>query len=197
VLLKRVIDIAGSLSALVMGLPFLIVIAAAVAVDSGFPVLYRQRRVGQGFRQFQLLKFRSMVASSCGLRITVAGDSRVTRVGRFLRATKLDELPQFWNVLCGDMSLVGPRPEVPEFVDLFRERYRTVLTVRPGITDLASIHFRNEEQVLSRSADPLREYAERVLPAKLDLAEEYASTHTVFGDICILFRTAIAIVRTH
>jgi len=192
-----VIDIAGSLSALVMGLPFLIVIAAAVAVDSGFPVLYRQRRVGQGFRQFQLLKFRSMVASSCGLRITVAGDSRVTRVGRFLRATKLDELPQFWNVLCGDMSLVGPRPEVPEFVDLFRERYRTVLTVRPGITDLASIHFRNEEQVLSRSADPLREYAERVLPAKLDLAEEYASTHTVFGDICILFRTAIAIVRTH
>jgi lipopolysaccharide/colanic/teichoic acid biosynthesis glycosyltransferase len=197
VLLKRVIDILGSGLALLVGLPLLMAIATAVAVDSGLPVLYRQRRVGRGFAQFRLLKFRSMVVSSRGLPITAAGDSRVTRVGRFLRATKLDELPQFWNVLCGDMSLVGPRPEVPEYVDLFRERYRTVLTVRPGITDLASIHFRNEEEVLSRSADPLREYAERVLPAKLDLAEEYASTHTVFGDICILFRTAIAIVRTH
>jgi lipopolysaccharide/colanic/teichoic acid biosynthesis glycosyltransferase len=197
VVLKRAIDIVGSGLALLAGLPLLMAIAAAVAIDSGFPVLYRQRRVGRGFRQFHVLKFRSMVASEGKPRITVSGDSRVTRVGRFLRATKLDELPQFWNVLTGAMSLVGPRPELPEYVDLFRERYRTVLTVRPGITDLASIHFRNEEEVLSMSAEPLREYAQRILPAKLDLAEAYVSTHTFAGDISILFRTAAAVMKGH
>jgi lipopolysaccharide/colanic/teichoic acid biosynthesis glycosyltransferase len=132
-----------------------------------------------------------------GPQVTVTGDDRITRVGKVLRLTKLDELPQFWNVLCGDMSLVGPRPEVPEYVDLFRERYRTVLTVRPGITDLASIHFRNEEEILSRSVEPFREYSEHILPAKLDLAEEYIRTHTLLGDISILFRTATSIVRGH
>jgi len=129
--------------------------------------------------------------------VTVAGDARVTRVGKFLRFAKLDELPQFWNVVCGDMSLVGPRPEVPEYVDLYRERYRTVLTVRPGITDLASLHFRKEEETLAGAAEPFREYAERILPAKLDLAEEYVKRHTILGDISILFRTATTIVRGH
>jgi lipopolysaccharide/colanic/teichoic acid biosynthesis glycosyltransferase len=195
-LVKRCVDIALSSLVLLLLSPILIVVALAVWLGSGSPILFRQQRVGLRFRRFHILKFRTMRVGD-GRPVTVAGDDRITRVGRLLRATKLDELPQFWNVLRGDMSLVGPRPEVPEYVELFRERYRTVLTVRPGITDLASIHFRNEEEVLSRSADPLREYAGRVLPAKLDLAEEYASTHTVFGDICILFRTAIAIVRTH
>ena len=132
-----------------------------------------------------------------GPSVTIAGDNRITRVGKLLRRTKLDELPQFWNVLRGDMSLVGPRPEVPGYVELFRERYRTILTVRPGITDLASIKFRNEEQILSSSREPLREYAEHVLPVKLDLAEEYVRTRSVFTDISILFRTAVAIVRGH
>ena len=196
VLLKRAIDITGSGLALLVGLPLLMVIAIAVAVDSGFPVLCRQRRVGRGFRQFQLLKFRSMVANHRGLRITVAGDSRVTRVGRFLRATKLDELPQFWNVLCGDMSLVGPRPELPEYVEMFRSRYEHVLSVRPGITDLASIRFRDEEELLGRSSDPLREYAKSVLPAKLDLADEYLQKRSFWFDIVILVKTLLVTLRT-
>ena len=193
--LKRAIDIAGSGLALLAGLPFLTVIAIAVAMDSGLPVLYRQRRVGRRFREFQLLKFRSMLASSRGLRITVAGDNRVTRVGRFLRSTKLDELPQFWNVLCGDMSLVGPRPELPEYVEMFRSRYEHILSVRPGITDLASIRFRDEEEILGRSPDPLREYAESVLPVKLDLADEYLHKRSFWLDLVILAETLRVTLR--
>ena len=193
-LLKRCVDIALSSLVLMFLSPILIAVVLAVWLGSGSPILFRQERVGLRFRRFQILKFRTMRVAS-GPPVTVAGDDRVTRLGKFLRITKLDELPQFLNVLRGDMSLVGPRPEIPEYVDLFRERYRTVLTVRPGITDLASIHFRNEEQVLSKTAEPLREYAERVLPAKLDLAEEYIRTHTILGDISILLRTAASIVR--
>ena len=194
--MKRAIDVAGSVFALLLGMPLLIVVAAAVAASSGFPVLYRQQRVGRGFRQFRLLKFRSMAASNCGLRITAAGDSRVTRAGRFLRATKLDELPQFWNVLRGDMSLVGPRPELPEYVELFRSRYEHILSVRPGITDLASIRFRNEEELLARSPDALREYAVTVLPAKLDLADEYLQKRSLRLDLFILIETLLATLRT-
>lgn len=196
-LLKRCVDIALSSLGLVLLSPILAAIALAVWLDSGSPVLFRQERVGLGFRRFQILKFRTMHVENAGPSVTVAGDRRITRIGNFLRHTKLDELPQLWNVLRADLSLVGPRPEVPQYVELFTERYRTVLMVRPGITDLASIRFRNEEQILSRSGEPLREYAERVLPAKLTLAEEYVRTHTVAGDVGILFRTIAAIVRVH
>jgi lipopolysaccharide/colanic/teichoic acid biosynthesis glycosyltransferase len=130
-----------------------------------------------------------------GSLITVAGDSRITRFGRLLRNAKLDEVPQFWNVLRGDMSVVGPRPEVPEYVDLYHERYRKILTVRPGITDLASIQFRNEETILAMSRDPLRDYRERILPMKLDLADKYLQTRSIFGDFAIIVRTAMIIVR--
>ncbi len=195
-LLKRCMDIALSSLVLLLLSPILIAVALALWLDFGSPVLFRQERVGLRFRRFNILKFRTMRVAS-GPSVTVAGDDRITRVGKFLRRTKLDELPQFWNVLRGDMSLVGPRPEVPEYVELFRERYGIVLTVRPGITDLASIHFRNEEEILSRSSEPLKVYAERILPAKLDLAEEYIRTRTGFGDISILLHTATAIVRTH
>ena len=193
-LVKRCTDMVLSLTALVLLLPVLATVAFLVWLDSGRPVFFRQDRVGLRFQRFQILKFRTMRLAS-GPSVTVAGDDRITRVGKYLRLTKLDELPQLWNVLGGEMSLVGPRPEVQEYVDLFRDRYRTVLTVRPGLTDLASIHFRNEEELLSRSGDPLREYAERVLPAKLDLAQQYVNTHTMAGDISILFRTAAAIAR--
>jgi len=193
-LLKRCIDIALRFLVLMLLSPILIAVVLAVRLCSGSPILFRQERIGLRFRRFYILKFRTMRVAS-GPSVTVAGDDRITRDGRFLRRTKLEELPRFGNVLRGDMSLVGPRPEIPEYVDLLREPYRTVLTVRPGITDLASIHFRNEEEVLSRTAEPLREYAERVLPAKLDLAEENIRTHTVLGDISILFRTAASIVR--
>jgi len=134
-----------------------------------------------------------MRLNSSGPSITVAGDDRITRLGRLLRNAKLDEIPQFWNVLRGEMSLVGPRPEVPEYVDEYKERYRNILKVRPGITDLASIYFRNEEDLLAKSSDPLREYRDRILPLKLDLADTYVQSRSMCGDMAILARTSIAI----
>jgi lipopolysaccharide/colanic/teichoic acid biosynthesis glycosyltransferase len=192
---KRCADMALSSVALLVLSPVLAIIALAVRVDSGSPILFSQERVGLRFRRFQILKFRTMRVHNAGRLVTVAGDDRITRVGRVLRRTKLDELPQLWNVLRGEMSVVGPRPEVPEYVDLFRERYRAVLTVPPGMTDLASIQFRNEEELLSKSADPIKDYTERVLPAKLELAERYVDKHSICGDIAILFRTGAALVK--
>jgi lipopolysaccharide/colanic/teichoic acid biosynthesis glycosyltransferase len=133
-----------------------------------------------------------MRVQSGGPSLTVGGDSRISNVGRILRFTKIDEFPQFWNVLRGEMSVVGPRPEVPEYVELYKERYRSILAVRPGITDLASIYFRDEEAILARSRDPLSEYRERILPAKLDLADKYIRERSVVGDFAIIVRTAIA-----
>jgi lipopolysaccharide/colanic/teichoic acid biosynthesis glycosyltransferase len=185
------------MSAFVLALlsPLLLFLSAAVLADSGFPVFFSQVRVGRGFRKFRLRKFRTMRTGLPGSSITVAGDSRITRLGRLLRNAKLDEIPQFWNVLRGEMSVVGPRPEVPEYVELYRERYQRILAVRPGITDLASIQFRNEEAVLAMSPDPLCDYRERVLPMKLDLADRYLQTRSFCGDFAIIARTAMIIAR--
>lgn len=193
--LKRLLDVAVSVGALAALAPVLAAIAVGVLVDSGRPVLFRQERVGRGFRRFRMYKFRTMANGARGPGITVAGDRRVTRLGRVLRATKLDELPQLWNVLKGEMSLVGPRPELPEYVERFRERYERILTVRPGITDLASVRFRSEEQWLARHEEPLRAYAEEVLPAKLELAEEYVERRSLWLDVRILARTVGATLR--
>ena len=193
--LKRAVDIFVSATSLVLLTPVFAVLALAIWFDSGLPVFYAQRRVGRGFETFSIRKFRTMRNNIFGPPITAEGDRRVTRVGKFLRATKLDELPQLWNVLWGDMSLVGPRPELPEYVELFRERYEKILTVPPGITDLASIQFRDEEAVLGRSAEPLREYVARVLPAKMDLADEYLRKRSLRFDISILLRTFLATLR--
>ena len=133
---KRAFDFVVSGITLILLSPLLAAIALAVYITSGRPILFVQERIGCAFRPFRMYKFRTMRAGSRGTAITVAGDRRITGLGRLLRATKLDELPQLWNVLRGDMSFVGPRPEVPEYVELFKERYRKVLTVRPGITDL-------------------------------------------------------------
>ena len=152
---KRVFDIVVSAAALTLLWPVLLVVAAAVWLDSGSPILFAQQRVGRGFRCFTVWKFRSM-RSARGSLITASGDSRITRVGRVLRQTKLDELPQLWNVLRGNMSLVGPRPEVPQYVELFRSRYQHILSVRPGITDPAALAFIDEERLLARSPDPAR-----------------------------------------
>jgi len=175
--------------------PLLLLLSAAIVIDSGFPVFFSQDRMGRGFRKFRLRKFRTMRTGLSGSLLTVAGDSRITRLGRLLRNAKLDEVPQFWNVLRGDMSVVGPRPEVAEYVELYRVRYRRILAVRPGITDLASIHFRNEEAILAMSRDPLRDYRERILPMKLDLADRYLQTRSNFGDLAIIVRTAMIIAR--
>lgn len=193
-LLKRCIDVVLSSVILIVLSPLILAVALAVWLDSGSPILYRQERIGFKFRRFTILKFRTMRPHSGGLLVTVHGDNRVSRVGAALRASKLDELPQFWNVLRGDMSVVGPRPEVQEFVMLYEQQFRNVLSMRPGITDLASIHFRNEEKVLAKSDDPLRTYCERVLPMKLNFAERYLKSHSVFGDLAIILRTAVVTV---
>ena len=193
--LKRAIDLAASAAVLALFAPLFALIALAVWLDSGLPVFYTQLRVGRNFRRFRIWKFRTMHANGSVPPITVAEDRRVTSLGKFLRATKLDELPQFWNVLRADMSLVGPRPELPEYVELFRHRYQRILTVRPGITDLASIRFRNEEALLAGASDPLEEYVSRTLPAKLDLAEEYLRKRSLRLDLSILLQTLVVTLR--
>jgi lipopolysaccharide/colanic/teichoic acid biosynthesis glycosyltransferase len=187
--LKRAFDIVASAMALLLGWPLLLAIAVLVWVDSGRPILFSQERVGRGFRRFRIWKFRSMRPANRGPAITVAGDRRVTRAGAFLRAAKLDELPQFWNVLAGDMSLVGPRPEVPAYVELYRSQYARILQVRPGVTDPGSVAYRHEEELLASVPEPERFYREVVLPKKLQLAAQYLDRQSFALDLRILFRT--------
>lgn len=190
-LLKRAVDLLLSAAILILLSPVLAAVTLAILLESGRPVLFSQVRVGRRLRTFRILKFRTMHIQNNGPSITVAGDRRVTRIGRILRKTKLDELPQFWNVIRGDMSIVGPRPEVPEYVHMFRERYERILALRPGITDYASIYFRNEEELLSRCSDPFLEYRDHVLPAKLDLAERYLRERGMMLDLKIIFQSAL------
>lgn len=192
--MKRAFDIFASATALIVFSPLLLVIAVAIWLETGRPIIFSQQRLGRGFRQFAIWKFRTMRTSNDGPRLTVTGDVRITRVGRFLRLSKLDELPQFVNVLRGDMSIVGPRPEVPEYAMLYEERYRKILALRPGITDVASMVFRNEEQILSRSSDPMQTYVQTILPAKLDLAESYLKSHSMGIDLRIIFQTLLAVI---
>lgn len=188
---KRLLDIVGSLAGLLLlALPGALV-ALAIRLDSPGPVFFRQERVGRHGRPFRIHKFRTMrVDAERAGQLTVGDDQRVTRVGRFLRAHRLDELPQVIDVLRGDMSLVGPRPEVPRYVALYpaglRER---VLAVRPGITDPASLAFRGEAAQLAAAADPEREYVEVILPRKLALAADYADRASLWTDLALIWRT--------
>lgn len=195
--MKRIMDVLCSLAGLVVLLPVLAVIAALVLLTSGRPVIFRQRRVGALGRDFTLFKFRTMTVRYGTEQgsFDAGSTTRVTGAGRVLRKTKLDELPQLWNVLLGDMSLVGPRPEVRKWVEAYPERWAKVLTIRPGITDPASIEFRNEEELLAIAPDPESYYLEVILPRKLDLYEHYVNTQTFWGDITILFRTIRAILK--
>ena len=197
-MIKRLIDIVASFVGLAVITPLCVVIAIAIKIDSRGPVFFSQERIGRGFRPFRILKFRSMTSLSPrqgALQITVSGDKRVTRVGRFLRRSKLDELPQLVNVLRGEMSLVGPRPEVHKYVEMFRRDYETILRCRPGITDLASITYRDEERILAAAADPEREYVEHVLPEKIALAKQYVRDASLRLDANLLARTLLRIVR--
>lgn len=186
---KRLFDFVAALAGLLILAPGLAIVALAIAVLDPGPVFFRQTRVGLGFKPFRLFKFRTMRAGGGGPEITTGGDSRVTPVGRLLRKTKLDELPQLLNVLAGDMSLVGPRPEVPKYVDLFREDYALVLSVRPGITDYAAIEYRDEESVLKGFPDPEKGYVEKVLPDKIVLYRRYIAEMGVWTDLNIIFKT--------
>jgi lipopolysaccharide/colanic/teichoic acid biosynthesis glycosyltransferase len=186
-----VIHLALAFAGSVLLLPVFGLIAMAVLIDSGRPVLFRQTRVGRGGTHFCMLKFRSMRSATQGPLITYTGDSRITRVGSFLRKYKLDELPQLWNVLAGDMDLVGPRPEVPCFVDLASPAWQSVLSARPGITDFASLVFRKEEEVLAGSGQPERTYREQILPAKLALNRDYLSRQSTRLDLKLILMTVL------
>lgn len=191
-MVKRAFDILFSVAALLALLPVLIVVALWVKLDSAGPVFFRQVRVGWRGQPFRIYKFRTMRtdAERIGPQITIGPDSRITRPGRFLRKYKLDELPQFLNVLLGDMSVVGPRPEVPRYVELYPPATRElVLSVRPGITDLASIEFRDENELLGASPDPERTYVTQVMPAKLGYCERYVRERSFSGDLRIIGQT--------
>jgi len=190
-MIKRLCDILIAAVALIILSPVLLIIALLVRSTSSGPVFFRQERIGRGFRPFRIYKFRSMVqdAPKQGGLVTFGADPRITKLGRFLRATKIDELPQLINVLVGDMSLVGPRPEVRKYVEMFREEYAEVLRVRPGITDPASIKYRHEADILGRAEDPEREYIQRVLPEKIRLGKEYAKNSSLWLDFIVILKT--------
>jgi lipopolysaccharide/colanic/teichoic acid biosynthesis glycosyltransferase len=188
--MKVIIDRLFASVALLFLLPVAGLVAIAILIEDGGPVLFRQTRVGRGGILFQILKFRSMRIRSTGAEITVANDPRVTRVGRFLRRLKLDELPQLWNVIRGDMSLVGPRPEVPRYVDFGSSAWQTVLAVRPGITDFASLVYRDEERLLFGQADSEAHYRQVILPAKLKLNIDYIRRQSAWLDLKLMFWTA-------
>ena len=192
---KRAFDVFFSTGALLVLAPLLLVVALWVMLDSAGPVFFRQWRVGMRGREFQIFKFRTMRtdAQVNGPLITVGEDLRITRSGAFLRKYKIDEFPQFINVLIGDMSVVGPRPEVPRYVALYPSSTREmVLSVRPGITDLASIEYRDENGLLGRSADPESTYVNVVMPAKLGYCERYVRERSFLGDLSIIKRSFAA-----
>lgn len=194
---KRCFDITASF----FGILFLLIPFAAVAVavkcSSRGPVFFRQVRVGKNGRKFRIYKFRTMVADAekKGMQITVGGDSRVTEIGRVLRKTKVDELPQLFNVFAGQMSFVGPRPEVPHYVDMYSDYQKNVLRIKPGITELASIVYRDENDVLAKSEDPERTYIEEIMPEKIKLNMQYMQKMNVFYDIYLIFRTFAAVLK--
>jgi len=188
-LVKRALDVLlASAGLLVLSIP-LAWAALAVKRSSPGPVFFRQERLGRNGRTFRILKLRTMRTGADGPAVTAGGDARVTRVGRTLRRSKLDELPQLWNVLVGDMSLVGPRPEVRRYAALFPADYARILTVRPGITDYAAIEFRDEEAVLAASPAPEATYAQVVLPAKIRLYHRYLDERSLGTDLRLLLRT--------
>ena len=191
-MLKRLFDLLGAAVALLLLSPLLLVLAVLIKLDSPGPVFFRQERVGRFGRPFRIHKFRTMVvdAPQRGLALTVGADPRITRSGRWLRRTRLDELPQLIDVLGGHMSLVGPRPEVPRYVQHYPPALRErALAVRPGITDPSSLDFLDESDLLAAAADPEREYIDRILPRKLQAAADYAARATVWTDLLVIGRT--------
>ena len=197
---KRTMDLALTLAALPLALPLMAAIALWVRLDSPGPALFRQQRVGRGGRLFRIHKFRTMRTTprhdGAGSQLTARGDARITRAGRWLRATKLDELPQLIDVLKGDMSLVGPRPEVPRYMALYADEVRRqILSVRPGITDRAAIEFRDEERLLAGAADPEAVYVQRIMPIKQRHYLDYVARRSLGGDVHILWDTLRAVLR--
>ena len=192
---KRVVDVLASALGIFVLSPALIIVACAIKLTSPGPAFYRQVRIGKQGRPFQILKFRSMVVDlTCsGLGITASGDSRVTRIGKFLRQYKIDEVPQLWNVLLGEMSLVGPRPELPAYVALYTREQRQVLSAKPGITDPASLAYRHEEKILAEHGNPECFYQMTILPDKLARNIAYLQQVSFTTDICVIVETLASV----
>ena len=195
--MKRLFDIIVSFVILSVFLPVGLIIAIAIKLDSKGGVFYRQERVGKNGIPFRLLKFRTMRTDADKLGKLTVGmrDPRITRVGYFLRKTKLDEFTQFWNVLIGDMSIVGPRPEVQEYVDLYTEEQRKILDVRPGITDYASLEYFHENELLGASDNPRETYINEVMPAKLELNKKYLDNPSLTHDLKLMWLTFLKVVK--
>ncbi|WP_335938632.1 sugar transferase [Fusobacterium polymorphum] len=195
-MLKRIFDITFSLFGLIILLPFMLIIAILIKLDSKGPVFFKQIRVTKNGREFKIFKYRTMrVGSDKYSQITVGKDNRITKIGAFLRKYKLDEIPQLINVLIGDMSLVGPRPEVPKYVALYTDEQKEILKVRAGITDYASIEFSDENDLLASEEDPEKAYIEKVMPKKIELNKKYISEISILTDIKIILLTIKKILK--
>jgi len=189
----RFFDILISTVLLVVLSPFLLIIALLIIITSKGPAIFVQQRVGKNNTNFNIYKFRTMRVNISGTAITIGRDKRITRIGRLLRKLKLDELPQLFNVIKGEMSLVGPRPEIRRYVDMYKPEDMFVLSVRPGITDYASLQYRNENELLAKAEDPEKFYIEVVMPAKLTLNKHYISNKGLKAYFFIIFRTILTV----
>ena len=195
-MLKRIFDITLSLFGLIILLPFMLIIAILIKFDSKGTVFFKQIRITKGGKEFKIFKYRTMKAGSDKYsQITVGKDERITKIGSFLRKYKLDEIPQLINVLIGDMSLVGPRPEVPKYVALYTDEQKEILKVKAGITDYASIEFSDENDLLASEEDPEKEYIEKIIPKKIELNKKYLSEISVLADIKIILLTIKKILK--
>lgn len=193
--IKRLFDIVVSFIGILILLPLFIIVSIAICIDSEGGPFFAQIRVGLNGCEFKILKFRTMLkdAEKMGMQLTVGSDNRITKIGSFLRKTKIDELPQLLNVLKGEMSFVGPRPEVPKYVRQYNQLQKKILLVRPGITDIASIKFSNESEILAKSDDPEKTYIEEIMPKKIKYNMIYLRKISIFQDIMIIFTTVISI----
>ena len=189
--MKRILDIFFSTIGLIFISPLFVVISFLILIDSKGGIFYKQKRIGKGQKEFELLKFRSMTQGSDkkGLLTVGADDKRITKIGKFIRKYKIDELPQLINVFKGDMSLVGPRPEVKKYVDLYTKKQKKVLSVRPGITDFASIEYFDENDLLSQSDEPEKTYIEEIMPAKIEMNMKYINNPSIKNYFIIIFKT--------
>ena len=195
-MLKRIFDITLSLFGLIILLPFMLIIAILIKIDSKGPVFFKQIRVTKNGKEFKIFKYRTMrVGSDKYSQITVGKDGRITKIGSFLRKYKLDEIPQLLNVLIGDMSLVGPRPEVPKYVALYTDEQKEILKVRAGITDYASIEFSDENDLLASEEEPEKAYIEKIMPKKIELNKKYLSEISILTDIKIILLTIKKILK--
>lgn len=189
---KRIFDVVAAIMMLIVAIPIMIAIALLIAIEMpDGPILFRQDRIGQYGKTFRIVKFRTMVSKNKGSTITVENDERVTRLGRILRKYKLDELPELWNVLKGDMSLVGPRPDVPGYADKLEGEDRRILLLKPGLTGPATLKYRNEEELLAKQADPIRYNDEVIWKDKVKINLQYYYNHSLFGDIKIILNTVL------